>query len=83
MGAVLLARLIEVSEPEGYWTLQAQILAGNEASRALHASCGFREVGRRERFGHIGDMWHDVILLERRSDRAGGPGLPTRSCDQQ
>jgi len=61
--------------------LQAQIIAGNRASRALHAACGFREVGRRERYGHIDQVWHDVILFERRSRRAGGPGLPTRTCD--
>jgi phosphinothricin acetyltransferase len=73
--------MIADSEREGYWTLQAQIMAENHASRALHRKCGFRDVGRRERYGHLGAMWHDVILLERRSRSAGGPGLPTRSCD--
>jgi phosphinothricin acetyltransferase len=77
----LLNRLIADSGPDGYWTLQAQIIAGNRASRALHRKCGFREVGYRERYGHIDDAWHDVILLERRSRHAGGPGLPTRTCD--
>ncbi len=72
--------LVAVSEAEGYWTLQAQIIAGNAASRALHLKCGFREVGIRERYGHIGDIWHDVVLMERRSSRAGGAGLPTKSC---
>ncbi|MGI9410759.1 MAG: GNAT family N-acetyltransferase [Hyphomicrobiaceae bacterium] len=81
IGSALIERLIEVSEAEGYWTLQAQILAANEGSRALHRRCGFREVGYRERFGHIKDCWHDIVLMERRSARAGGPGLPTRSCD--
>jgi len=73
--------LITESEREGYWTLQAQILAPNAASRALHKKAGFREVGVRERFGHLDGDWIDVILMERRSDRAGAPGLPTRSCD--
>jgi len=77
----LLNRLIEISEPAGYWTLQAQMMAGNLASIALHTSCGFREVGRRERYGHIDEIWHDVILFERRSHHAGGTGLPTRTCD--
>ncbi len=77
----MLDRLIADSERAGYWTLQAQIIADNHASRALHGKCGFREVGRRERYGHIDDVWRDVILLERRSLRAGGPGLPTRICD--
>ena len=73
--------LIAASEAEGYWTLQAQIIAGNRPSLALHRTCGFREVGYRERYGHIDDVWHDVVLLERRSERTGGPGLPTKTCD--
>ena len=80
IGAALLARQVAASEAEGYWTLQAQIMAANRASRALFRTCGFREVGTRERYGHLGGVWHDVVLLERRSARAGGPGLPTRSC---
>lgn len=47
----------------------------------MHSRCGFREVGYRERFGHINGTWHDVILMERRSKNTGGPGLPTRECD--
>lgn len=75
-----MAGLIDVSEAEGYWTLQAQIMAGNRASRALHQRSGFREVGYRERYGHLDGVWHDVVLYERRSIRAGGAGLPTRTC---
>ena len=81
VGSALLKRLITVSEAEGFWTLQAQILAKNWPSRALSLKCGFREVGTRERYGNLKDVWHDVILLERRSEKAGGPGLPTKLCD--
>ncbi len=76
----MLERLIALSEADGYWTLQAQIIAANEASLALHRKGGFRDVGVRERYGHIEDAWHDVVLLERRSNRTGGADLPTRSC---
>jgi phosphinothricin acetyltransferase len=72
--------LATVSEDAGYWTLQSQILSANGASLALHRKCGFREVGYRERYGQLNGIWHDVMLLERRSLRAGGPGLPTLTC---
>lgn len=77
---MLLEALIEAAESEGYWTLQAQILRPNAPSRALHLKSGFREVGYRERYGHRNGIWHDVMLYERRSVRAGGPGLSTRTC---
>lgn len=76
----MLCALITASEADGYWTLQAQIIADNHASRALHRKCGFREVGYRQGYGHINNVWHDVILFERRSDKAGGPNLPTKTC---
>ena len=81
VATALLRALIAVSEAEAYWTLQAQIIAGNEASRALHLRMGFREIGYRERLGHVGPIWHDVVMYERRSRIAGGPGLPTRTCE--
>jgi phosphinothricin acetyltransferase len=67
IGRSLLEALIEASEAEGLWTLQAGIFATNVASLALHRACGFRDVGRRERLGALGGVWHDVWLLERRS----------------
>lgn len=71
VGRTLLRELIASSEEAGIWTLQAGVLAENEASLALHRSCGFREVGRRERIGRHGDRWRDVVLLERRSPSVG------------
>jgi phosphinothricin acetyltransferase len=71
VGRALLHRLTADSEIAGIWTLQAGVLAENEASLALHLTCGFREVGRRERIGRHGDTWRDVVLLERRSSVVG------------
>ncbi|MGH7682058.1 MAG: GNAT family N-acetyltransferase [Candidatus Eiseniibacteriota bacterium] len=67
VGRALLLSLIESSERAGFWTLQAGIFPENEASLALHRSCGFRDVGRRERIGKMEGVWRDVLLLERRS----------------
>jgi phosphinothricin acetyltransferase len=71
VGRRLLLALVGCSERHGIWTLQAGILAENDASRRLHLSCGFREVGRRERIGRLRGVWRDVVLMERRSEVAG------------
>lgn len=67
VGRALLRRLVEESEANGIWTLQAGIFPENEASVRLHEQCGFRRVGVRERLGRLRGRWRDVVLLERRS----------------
>jgi len=69
VGKALLQALITASEEAGIWTLQSGIFADNQGSRALHAACGFREVGCREKIGMLHGVWRDVILLERRSPK--------------
>lgn len=71
IGRRLLEALALASEEAGLWTLQAGIFPENEASLAIHRSCGFRVVGRRERLGRLAGEWRDVILLERRSGSVG------------
>lgn len=71
VGRALLTALIQSAEAAGIWTLQAGIFPENVASIHLHTSLGFREVGRREKIGKMGDRWRDVMLLERRSTVAG------------
>ena len=71
LGRALLEALVLASESAGLWTLQAGIFPENEASLAIHRSCGFRVVGRRERLGRLAGQWRDVILLERRSGSVG------------
>jgi L-amino acid N-acyltransferase YncA len=71
IGKLLLQSLVEQSERCGIWTLQAGIFPENIPSVALHKSCGFREVGLRQRLGQRGGVWRDVLLLERRSSTVG------------
>jgi len=66
-GRALLQAVVEASEAAGFWTLEAVMFACNRASIALHSACGFRAVGRRERIGQVGGVWHDTLLMERRS----------------
>lgn len=67
IGRALLEALIEESEKNGIWTLQASIFPENIASVQLHRRCGFREVGRRERIAMLNGVWRDTLLFERRS----------------
>ena len=69
VGRALLTAMLERSERDGIWTLQAGVFPENVASVRLHERCGFRLVGVRERLGRLHGSWRDVVLLERRSDR--------------
>ncbi len=71
VGRVLLQALIEASERNRIWTLQAGVFPENVASIKLHLRCGFREVGLRERIGKLNGIWRDTLLLERRSEHVG------------
>ena len=71
VGAALLRALIGSTEAAGIWTIQSGIFPENTASRRLHERAGFRVVGVRARLGRHRGRWRDVVLLERRSARAG------------
>ena len=78
IGTRLLKKLIEESETEGFWTLQAGIFPENTASIQLHQNHGFRIIGYREKIGLMSGIWRDTILLERRSKKIGTqPGTLT------
>jgi phosphinothricin acetyltransferase len=71
VGRALLEALVEESEVAGIWTLEAGTFPENKFSIALLKSCGFRQIGYRERLGKLEGIWRDVILFERRSKVAG------------
>jgi phosphinothricin acetyltransferase len=71
VGLALLSALVEASERENIWTLQAGIFPENAASIELFRKTGFRVLGRRERLGQMDGRWRDVALMERRSQVAG------------
>jgi len=71
VGRALMRALVTESEQNGLWTLQAGIFPENLASVRLHEAVGFRLVGRRERIGQLRGVWHDTLLLERRSAVVG------------
>lgn len=70
-GPALLEALINETEQNDVWTLQASVFPENYASVKLHRRFGFRQVGIRERIGKLDGVWRDTILLERRSKIVG------------
>ncbi len=71
LGKQLLQKLIEESEANNIWTLQAGIFPENTPSIKMHIACGFRLLGTRERIGQMNGIWRDTVLLERRSKVIG------------
>jgi L-amino acid N-acyltransferase YncA len=72
VGRALLQAFIDSAEAHGVWTIQSSIFPENASTVGLHASLGFRSVGRRERiakmtYGPLAGRWRDTLLLERRS----------------
>lgn len=72
IGTALLQQAIRCSEENEIWTLYCSITKENVESIALHKKCGFREIGFREKIAKMQDgLWHDTVLLERRSKVVG------------
>ena len=71
VGRALMDALIQSSEQNGVWTLQAAILTENEPSIMLHTKLGFRLVGYREKIAQLKGKWRDSVLMERRSKKVG------------
>jgi len=64
IGKALLEALIERSAAFGFRQMVAVIGGAEPASIALHASCGFREVGRLHQVGWKKDRWLDNVYMQ-------------------
>lgn len=67
VGSALLRQQIDAADQDGLWTLQSSIFTENRVSLAIHHAAGFRTVGIRERIAQRDGIWHDTVLVERRS----------------
>ena len=65
IGKALLTAVIELAATSGFHSVMARIEASGEASRALHASCGFREVGVEIEVGRKFNRWIDMVLMQK------------------
>lgn len=65
LGKALLQALLERSGEHGFRTMVAVIGGAEPASVALHAACGFAEVGRLQRVGWKKGRWLDNLYMQR------------------
>jgi phosphinothricin acetyltransferase len=65
IGRRLLDELAAQAEQIGFYKLTSRIIAGNEASLAVHRAAGFDEVGVQRKHGRLDGKWTDCVLVER------------------
>jgi L-amino acid N-acyltransferase len=65
VGRLLLEELVRLGRDHGFHTVIARIVGGHEASIALHAVCGFDQVGVEREVGRKFKQWLDVVLMQR------------------
>ena len=65
VGRRALSALLERCERLGFWKLLSRIFTDNQASRALCAELGFREVGVYRRHGRLNGLWKDCAIVEK------------------
>ena len=64
VGRSLLSELINVARQSGFHSVMARIEASSEASRALHAACGFELVGIEREVGRKFNRWLDIAVMQ-------------------
>ena len=65
IGKALLNEVLTLAAQSGFHSVMARIEASGTASRALHAACGFREVGVEIEVGRKFNRWLDVVLMQK------------------
>ncbi len=64
VGRALLDELVRVASAHGFHTVVARVSGDNAPSIALHAACGFVEVGVEREVGRKFGRWLDVTVLQ-------------------
>jgi len=64
IGKIVVNELLNIARLSGFHAVFARINASSEASRALHAACGFELVGVEREVGRKFNRWHDVAIME-------------------
>jgi len=65
VGRSILDELLRLAQAHGFHAVIARIAGDNEASVALHAACGFEQIGVEREVGRKFGRWLDVVCMER------------------
>jgi phosphinothricin acetyltransferase len=65
VGRLVLDGLVEVAVSHGFHCVMARIVAGNDASVALHRAAGFEVIGVEREVGRKFRRWLDVVALQK------------------
>jgi phosphinothricin acetyltransferase len=65
IGRLLLEELLRLAAAHGFHSVIARITGANDASIALHATCGFEVVGTEREVGRKFGRWLDVVEMQR------------------
>jgi L-amino acid N-acyltransferase YncA len=65
IGELLLRDLLAVATDNGFHSVMARIVGGHDTSIALHARCGFEQVGCEREVGRKFGKWLDVVLMQK------------------
>lgn len=64
IGKMIVTELLHVARASGFHAVFARISGPSDASRALHASCGFELVGIEREVGRKFNRWLDVAIMQ-------------------
>jgi L-amino acid N-acyltransferase len=64
IGKLIVNELLRIARGSGFHAVFARISGPSEASRALHASCGFELVGIEREVGRKFNKWLDVAIMQ-------------------
>ena len=69
LGSALYGALFELLYIQGFFNIFAIIVYPHEQSVSFHKKHGFSENGILKRCGYKFDMWHDILIMEKKLDR--------------
>lgn len=65
IGRMILEELLRLADVHGFHSVIARVAGSNDASVALHASCGFEVIGVEREVGRKHRQWIDVMQMQR------------------